>query len=183
MNPIKFCKHFALLFVLILAACSNDPSWVDTEAHEKTMQLREQYTPVLTGTWHFEYMSEKQRCYEQLTFGADGSLSGQRKWLTRGVVTIDGKETFTDWEEIEDAPFTGTWQLQWKRSDDGKSGSDQLMLYAGFTDSNWMAYANDMLFIAADDEQLTVSGHLFGYIRDREKGQITFLRGESKPDF
>ena len=98
------------LVVLAFASCGSDePQWADPEAHEKTEQLREQYTPFIVGAWHYEKTIEKQRALEQLTFNADGTLSGLRKWQSRQVVTIDGKEQYTDWENVpdENGSFTG----------------------------------------------------------------------------
>ena len=89
---------FAMLAAFSLASCGSDePQWADPEAHEKTEQLREQYTPFTVGTWHIERIGDKQRAFEQLTFNADGTLSGLRKWQSRKVVTIDGEEQYTDW--------------------------------------------------------------------------------------
>jgi hypothetical protein len=34
---------FGLSTIISLASCSSDPEWADPEAHEKTVQLREQY--------------------------------------------------------------------------------------------------------------------------------------------
>lgn len=105
-------QKMALLFflaALALTACSSDPQWADPEAHEKTEQLREQYTPFIVGTWHYEKTLEKQRAFEQLTFNADGTLSGRRKWQARQVVTIDGQEQYTDWEDIPD--MNGTFKV------------------------------------------------------------------------
>ena len=81
---------FAMLAALSLASCSSDPEWADPEAHEKMEQLRAQYTPFIVGTWHFERRGDKQRVFEQLTYNADGTLSGLRKWQSREIVTIDG---------------------------------------------------------------------------------------------
>ena len=66
----------SILFIAIsLNSCSSDePQWADPEAHEKTEQLREQYTPFIVGTWHIERIGDKQRTFEQLTFNADGTL-------------------------------------------------------------------------------------------------------------
>ena len=77
----------SILFIAIsLNSCSSDePQWADPEAHEKTEQLREQYTPFIVGTWHIERIGDKQRTFEQLTFNADGTLSGLRKWQLRQV--------------------------------------------------------------------------------------------------
>ena len=98
-----------LLALVSLASCSSDPQWADEEAHEKTEQLRKQYTPIIAGTWHVEYIKEKGRFFERLTFSADGTFTGMRKWQTRKLVTIDGKEQYTDWQEKED--YNGTFTV------------------------------------------------------------------------
>ena len=46
-----------LFFSLTFTSCSSDePKYADQEAHEKTMQLKEQYGPLVVGTWHVEYI-------------------------------------------------------------------------------------------------------------------------------
>ena len=57
------------------------------------------------GTWHIERIGDKQRTFEQLTFNADRTLSGLRKWQLRQVVTIDGQEQYTDWEDRSESPL------------------------------------------------------------------------------
>ena len=84
-----------------LASCGSDePRYADPEAHEKTVQLNEQYGPLMVGTWHYENISDTQRYFERLTFQADGTLTGMRKWQTRKPVTIDGEQRYTDWEDV-----------------------------------------------------------------------------------
>ena len=61
--------------VLFLASCSSSPQYADQEAHEKTEQLRQQYTPLITGTWHMQYVKDKRRFFERLTFNEDGSVT------------------------------------------------------------------------------------------------------------
>ena len=83
---------FAMLAGFFLASCGSDePHWADPEAHEKTEQLREQYGPLMVGTWHYEKVGASQRFFEQLTFNDDGTLRGRRKWQSRQLVTIDGE--------------------------------------------------------------------------------------------
>ncbi len=108
MNPQLPKKiAFIILAALSLAACSSsEPEYVDPEAHEKTIQLNEKYGPVLVGTWHFEKIGEKQRYFERLTFQADGTLTGMRKWQMRKLVTINGEQVYTDWEDVE----LGGWE-------------------------------------------------------------------------
>ena len=56
---------FAILAAFSLASCSSDePQWADPESHEKTEQLRKQYTPIIAGTWHVEYIKDKGRFFE-----------------------------------------------------------------------------------------------------------------------
>ena len=71
---------FMVLAVFFLASCTSDePQWADPEAHEKTVQLQEQYGPLLVGTWYLERIGERQRFFERLTFESDGTLTGLRK--------------------------------------------------------------------------------------------------------
>ena len=124
-------KQAKLLFLLIVAlafaSCGSDePRYADPEAHEKTVQLDEKYAPLMVGTWHYEKIGERHRYFERLTFKDDGTFTGFRKWQCRELVTIDGKEQYTDWQNAgqptgwgdEEGPmngtFTGTWQLTTK---------------------------------------------------------------------
>jgi hypothetical protein len=183
----------ALLAVLSFSSCgSNDPVWADLEAHEKTEQLREQYTPFIIGTWHYEKSLDKQRVFEQLTFNADGTLSGLRKWQARQVVSIDGQDQYTDWEDIpyENGTFTGTWSLQWERLQvgDGTSGmrnssglgENRIILSAGWDDKDnaVIAYNHNSLFAFADETVLRFAG----YWQDAD-GWTNYERGEAEPSF
>ena len=125
-----------------MTACSSDPQWVDEEAHENTEQLRELYTPIIVGTWHVEYIKDKGRFFERLTFSADGTFMGMRKWQTRELVTIDGEEQYTDWQDFMDynGTFTGKWKLSWERDADGAPGVNRLSLSASYDDErDWMS--------------------------------------------
>ena len=106
---------FLMIVVLAFASCGSDePRYADPEAHEKTVKLNEQYGPLMVGTWHYENISDTQRYFERLTFQTDGTLTGMRKWQTRKLVTIDGEQRYTDWEDVElSGTFTGTWQLRY----------------------------------------------------------------------
>jgi len=170
------------LVVLAFASCGSDePQWADPEAHEKTEQLREQYTPFIVGTWHYEKTIEKQRALEQLTFNADGTLSGLRKWQSRQVVTIDGKEQYTDWEDVpdENGSFTGTWKLVWERNSSGV-GENRIILYALWDDEDNpnIAYSHDPLFGYADATTLQFAGHW-----QNSDGWTIYKRGEIEPNF
>ena len=97
-----------LIATLAFASCGSDePRYADPEAHEKTVQLNELYGPLMVGTWHYENISDTQRYFERLTFQTDGTLTGMRKWQTRKLITIDGEQLYTDWENVE--PLEGTF--------------------------------------------------------------------------
>ena len=54
---MKFWKiAFVMLAAFSLASCSSDePRYADPEAHEKTVQLNEQYGQLMVGTWQKVY--------------------------------------------------------------------------------------------------------------------------------
>jgi hypothetical protein len=144
---------FLILAAISVAACSSsDPEYVDPEAHEKTIQLNEKYGPVLVGTWHFEKIGEKQRYFERLTFQADGTLTGMRKWQMRELVTINGEQVYTDWEDVklgvwededikQNGTFSGTWKLRyWDPYGDGKQNYLELSAKYDNKDINFAAY-------------------------------------------
>ena len=92
MNKKTIITALLVLVAMAFASCGSDePHWADPEAHEKTEQLREQYGPLMVGTWHYEKVGESQRFFEQLTFNDDGTFTGMRRWQTRKLVTIDGE--------------------------------------------------------------------------------------------
>lgn len=175
---------FAILAAFSLASCSSDePQWADPESHEKTEQLRKQYTPIIAGTWHVEYIKDKGRFFERLTFSADGTFTGMRKWQTRKLVTIDGKEQYTDWQEKEDynGTFTGTWKLSWERDKEGAPGANRLWLSAVFDenhDRTYYAYDLNALFIHADETTLSFTG---GFVPNGVDGETVYTRGDAEP--
>ena len=173
---------FAMLAAFSLVSCSSgEPQWADPEAHEKTEQLRAQYTPFIVGTWHYEKTIERQRAFEQLMFNANGTLSGQRKWQSRQVVTIDGQEQYTDWEDIsnENGTFTGTWKLVWERNSSGV-GENRIILYALWDDKDnpIIAYSHNPLFGYADTTTLQFAGNW-----QNSDGWTIYERGEVEPSF
>lgn len=174
---------FILLTAISFVSCSSDePQWADLEAHEKTEQLRAQYTPFIVGTWHYEKVEEKQRVFEQLTFNADGTLSGQRKWQARQVVTIDGQEQYTDWENLSqpNGHFTGTWSLIWERNEKGL-GENRLFLYGDYDETDivtYLPYSTRALFDYADANTLRFAG-----LWQDSDGWTSYERGEAEPSF
>jgi hypothetical protein len=176
---------FMMLAAFSLASCGSDePRYADPEAHEKTVKLNEQYGPLMVGTWHYENISDTQRYFEQLTFNADGTLTGMRKWQFRKLAKIDGEQRYTDWEseDILEGTFSGTWKLRYY-SPEGMTGEKRncLLLNAPYDDTNshLMAYSNIATFDYADERTLRFEGF---YFKDKD-GWITFLRGEAEPGF
>ena len=183
MKTIKIWRlAMAMLAALSLASCSSDsPRWADPEAHEKTEQLRVQYAPLIVGTWHYEKASDTGRAFELLTFYADGTLSGLRKWQSRQLVTIDGREQYTDWEEIADAngTFTGKWSLNWDRNSNGMGGN-RIFLDADWDDTDHasIAYCHNATFGYADATTLQFAGYW-----QNSDGWTVYERGEAEPTF
>jgi hypothetical protein len=186
MKTMKCWRNILLMTaaILSLVSCSSDPQWADEEAHEKTEQLQKQYGPMMIGTWHYENISDTERFFEQLTFYADGTLSGMRKWQIRKVVTIEGEQRYTDWESVEplEGTFSGTWKLSYY-SPEGMAGEKRncLLLNAKYEGANseYMAYSNIATFDYADETTLCFEGF---YFKD-EEGRIVFLRGTQEPSF
>ena len=194
---MKTMKIWRIIFMMLaafsLASCSSDePRYADPEAHEKTVQLNEQYGPLMVGTWHYENISETQRYFECLMFQADGTLTGMRKWQARKLVTIDDKEQYTDWEDVElSGTFKGTWQLRYW-SPEGNSGEKRncLQLTATYDDADrdymayscardYMAYSCALTFAYADATTLRIQGY---YVKAPD-GWINYQRGPSEPSF
>ena len=183
MNKKTIITILLALAAFFLASCSSAPQWADEEAYEKTVQLNEQYGPLMVGTWYYENISDTQRYFERLTFQADGTLTGMRKWQTRRLVTIDGEQRYTDWEDVElSGTFTGTWQLKYW-SPEGNSGEKRncLQLTATYDDTerDYMAYSCALTFAYADATTLHIQGY---YVKDPD-GWINYQRGEIEPDF
>ena len=182
MNKKTIITALLALVAMAFASCGSDePQWADPEAHEKTELLRAQYTPFIVGTWHYEKIIEKQRAFEQLTFNADGTLSGLRKWQSRKVVTIDGQEQYTDWKDVpdENGTFTGTWSLVWERNGSGV-GENRITLIADWDDKDnpIVAYSHNSLFSYADATTLQFAGRW----QDSD-GWTIYERGEAAPSF
>ena len=176
-----------IIALLALASCgSSEPEWADPEAHEKTEQLRNQYTPLIAGTWHCEHIGDRQRFFERLTFQEDGTLKGYRKWETRSLVTIDGEQRYTDWEAVNElnGTFTGTWSLKWERDAKGV-GANRLILYASFDaldneGNGWMAYSHNVLF---DYDSATTTLRIAGLHHQDADGWASYQHGDAEPSF
>lgn len=184
MNKKAITTTLLASIAFALASCgSSEPEWADPEAHEKTELLREQYTPFIVGTWHYENIQEQQRVFELLTFNADGSLRGRRKWQRRQLVTIGGEQRYTDWEDLAptDGNFSGKWSLLWERNDKGV-GENRLFLHAQYDEEGeiitYLPYSHRALFEGADATTLCFAG----WWPDSE-GWTCYQRGEAEPSF
>jgi len=179
-------KSILLAFIAVAFASCSSEEWDDTEAHEKTEQLRKQYTQFIIGTWHFEKSLDKRRAFEQLTFNADGTLSGIRKWQTRELVTVGDTKQYTNWEDVpdENGTFTGTWSLEWIRNNKNV-GENCINLYARWDENDnsttvysHIAYSHHILFGDANETTLKFAG-----IWQNSDGWISYQRGEAEPSF
>ena len=172
-----------LIALFMLVSCSSEPQYADLEEYEKTQQLREQYGPLLVGTWHYEYLSDGHHFFEQVTFKDDGTFTGMRKWQTRKLVTIDGEQHYTDWESVEllEGPFTGTWSLRYYNPEGlGSSKRNCLLLNATYDEnSQYVAYPSVLNFDYADETTLRIQGC---YYHDAD-GWTNYQRGEAEPSF
>lgn len=181
---MKLWRNVFLLFAaFFLFSCSNEPEWADPEAHERTEQLNKQYAPLIVGTWHYEKVGERQRYFERLDFKEDGTMTGMRKWQRRSLVTIDGKEQYTDWEDIElSGTFSGTWSLRYWAPDYGEK-RNCLLLEAKYEDDRNREFASAYSYVAnfsyADATTLCFQGY---YVKD-DDGWIHYKRGEAEPSF
>ena len=182
MNKQIIISALLALVAMTFASCGSDePQWADPEAHERTEQLRKQYGPLIVGSWHYEKVGERQRFFEKLTFMDNGTLTGMRKWQTRKLVTIDGEQRYTDWEDVElSGTFTGTWSLRYW-SPDGKEKRNCLELTATYDDKerDYMAYSTCLTFGYADETTLRIQGY---YVHD-DDGWADYQRGEAEPSF
>lgn len=184
---MKTMKFWRIIFVMTaafsLASCSSSElEYADVEAHEKTVALQDKYVPLIVGSWHNESINDKFRFYEQLTFNADGTLTGVRKWQSRNLVTIDGEKRYTDWEDVEqeNGSFSGSWKLEWERDDKGE-GHNEIILYAKYDDwkNDYLAYSHNVLFNFADNNTLSFNGFVFN---NADKWSV-YHRGETVPGF
>ena len=174
---------FVMAAAISLSSCSSSElEYADVEAHEKTVALQEKYVPLIVGSWYKESINDKHRFYEQLTFNADGTLTGMRKWQSRNLVTIDGEERYTDWEdvELENGSFSGSWKLEWERDIKGE-GRNEIILYAKYdnVENDFLAYSHNALFNFADDNTLSFKGFVFN---NDDKWSV-YHRGEAVPGF
>lgn len=182
---MKTTKLWSILLVILaifsFVSCDDDPEYADPEAREKTAQLNEQFASLIVGTWCIEDITDKAQFYERLTFHEDGTLTGVRKWQVRSLVTIDGQQRYTDWEEIKemDGAFTGKWRLLWERDINGV-GHNRLNLYARYDDQDngSLAYSHSNLFDYCDNVVLRFSGYVVS-----DDNWSTYRRGDTEPSF
>ena len=180
---MKFWRMvLVVLAAFSLASCSSEPEYADPEAHEKTAELREQFAPLIVGTWHFEQTTDKERFFEQLTFQDDGTFTGVRKWQSRQLVTINNEQRYTDWESLQqlNGTFTGKWFLLWERDGDGE-GHNMIFLRAEFDDdaNTVLPYSHTALFDGVDATTL----RFYGFWASNGSNLMTYQRGAAEPTF
>jgi len=122
-----FMKKILLaLFALLAMVSCSDTEDIDTEAQEKTEQLRKEYNAKLQGTWHREVVNNENRFFERISFKEDHTFKLLRIWQKP-----QGTGEDIEWEDVEEenvtGEFTGTWMLKWQRLN-SKEGENVLVL-------------------------------------------------------
>ncbi len=117
-----------ILTAALMAACGLDPEPADPELREASLEVKEKYEPILTGEWYFDTtFSDKLIYKESLKLGADHSFTHSIKFMQRDLVTINGEETYTDWE-IHNDSSAGSWRATAYRDDETKAIKKRLTL-------------------------------------------------------
>lgn len=165
MKQISFTILSSLLLCL-LTACSSEWEYADSEAHEKTEQLQQEYNAKLQGSWHREVVNSDHRFFERITFKADQSYTLYRVWKMRQG---DEWEDFPEPSAIGES--TGTWSLYWERLNT-KEGQNILAL------SNKVS-GTLLRFIDIINDQLLVEGVPYLPIDE----PTVYKRGEGAPSF
>ena len=91
----------ALVAMAFASCCSDEPQWADPEAHEKTEQLRAQYTSYIVGTWHYEKTEEQYTDWEDVP-DMNGTFKGTWKLVWERIMSGVGENRLTilaDWDD------------------------------------------------------------------------------------
>ena len=100
-------------------------------------------------------------------------------------VTIDGKEQYTDWQDVEPlaGTFTGKWSLRfWSPEGDTGVKHNCLVLYATYDEESaksYMAYSYVADFDYASETTLRIRGYYF----NDEDGWANYQRGDAEPNY
>ena len=161
-------KIIWFLLPLILFSCSSDPKY--PESHYKTLELIDKYGSIVKGSWHRQHISDNQMLFEQLHLNGDSTMTGYVKWLARKKVSVEGKETWTDWDTIADDSLKGTWRLQWH------NGTDYIIFMTKSLKPHDIVWTQQAELYFATDKTL----HIYSSISAKP---VEYIRGIAEIDF
>ena len=98
--------------VILLSACSLNAHVTPEEVSTETQALRDKYQAYISGNWYFAYADSTLKCYEYYGFKADGTVDSYQKAVVRKLVTVGGKQMYTDWStDTNDTLKASKWSL------------------------------------------------------------------------
>lgn len=160
---------FILCAAALMASCGLDPKPTDPELDNARLQIREKYEPILTGEWYKDTaMSDKFIFRESLRLNADHSFTRVIDLVTRKLVTINGVETYTDWEHLADTT-EGKWDINVFRDDETKEFKKQLRVYPD--NSDYTLSIPYLYFTEANDTAIFINNYYVGYLKRRQGGK------------
>ena len=88
--------------------------------------------------------------------------------VTRKLVTINGVETYTDWEHLADTT-AGKWDINVFRDDETKEFKKQLRVYPD--NSDYTLSIPYLYFTEANDTAIFINNYYVGYLKRRQGGK------------
>ena len=108
---MKKLIFYSSIFIL-LSACSLNAHVTPEEVSTETQTLRDKYQAYIPGNWYYAYADSTLKCYEYYGFKADGTVVSYQKAAVRKLVTVAGKQVYTDWStDINDTLKASKWYL------------------------------------------------------------------------
>lgn len=107
-------KNFFIFLIVAIGLCSCDgaePHLIITEANKATKELNEKYFDITCGEWYNEVSDSTGKIYEYIYLGKDRKNVHITKIVTREIVKINGKDTYTDWRILKNDTTKGSWKL------------------------------------------------------------------------
>lgn len=163
--------HFYIYYFLVIfsfISCSSDPEY--PESHYKTLELIDKYGSIVKGDWHRQYISDNQMLFEQLHLKGDSTMTGYVKWLARKKVSVEGKETWTDWDTIANDSLKGTWRLLWH------NGTDYIIFTTNSLKPHNIVWTQQAELYYATDQSLQIHSSISGK-------PVEYTRGTTDADF
>lgn len=162
---------FIIAAAALMASCGLDPKPVDPELDSMTVLAREKYEPILTGEWYKDTtVSDKLIFQECLKLNADHSFERVIDFVSRKLVTVNGVETYTDWEHSADTT-NGKWSLNVYRDIATEGFRMRLCIYPD--NSNYIYSIPTIELSGANDTAIFTKNYYVGYLKRRPGGKDT----------